>query len=113
MMTSGPDLSALATDMLKWERMKRGLDELGESIKDTVMQIGKTQTVGNVRATYSKGRKSYDYRYAITVAGYDSPSQLEPWRKVSYDYRAACKELEIEDVPFTQGDPSVSLKLLA
>ena len=107
------DLSALARDMLKWEQMKRQLDEMEQAIKDTVMQLGRTQTVGNVRASYSKGRKRYDYHAAIAAAGYDSPSQLEPWRKVTYDYRSACKELEITEVPFTQSPPSVSVKLLA
>ena len=63
-MTNGPDPSALAADMLKWERMRCELDDLEQSIKDAVMQLGKTQTVGNVRASYSGGRKSYDYETA-------------------------------------------------
>ena len=106
------DLSALAQDMLTWEKKRRELDNLEQAIKDTVLQLGQTQTVGNVRATYSKGRRSYDYRAAISDHGYRSPSQLSPWRKVTYDYRQACNELGIEDIPFTQGEPSVSLKLI-
>ena len=113
MINNGPDLSALARDMLKWEAMRRHMDDLEASIKDTVMQIEKTQTVGNVRATYSKGRKSYDYR-AVLALDADNPDVMKPWGKisVSYDYRQACKDLKIEDIPYTEGKPSVGLKLM-
>ena len=107
------DPSALAKMMLDWELLRLKLDKLEAQIKYGVLELGKTQTVGNVRATYSRGRRTYDYRAAIDAAGYDSPSQLAPWRKVTYDYRQACKELKIDDIPFTQGEPSVSVKLLS
>lgn len=104
------DLSQLAKMMLDWEAYRRHLDEIETAIKDTVLQIGKTQTVGFVRASYSKGRKKYDYQGAVVVADLGNDA-LVPFEKVSTDYRAACKALSIE-VPFTQSDPSVSVKLL-
>ena len=103
----------LAQAMLTWERSRRELDELEGKIKNAVLQLGKTQTVGNVRATYSKGRKSYDYRAALALDA-DNPDVMKPWGKisVSYDYRQACKDLKIEDIPYTEGKPSVGLKLM-
>ena len=112
---NGPDLSALARDMLKWEQKKRELDELEQAIKDTVLQIGKTQTVGNVRATFSNGRKSYDYEGAIHNYHAQKPLPPDFWaeyRTTDYDWRAMVQELEIGAVPFSQSPPSVSLKLM-
>ena len=51
--------SDLAQTMLKWEQVQREADALAAELG-----IGKTQTVGNVRASYSGGRKSYDYQAA-------------------------------------------------
>ena len=55
------DMSYLAEKMLEWEKLQRRADELKAMIIDTVLHIEKTQTVGNVRASYNKGRKKYDY----------------------------------------------------
>jgi hypothetical protein len=110
--------------MLDWGRQKRALDELGEKIQVAVLALGKTQTVGTVRATFSKGRKRYDHEAAwdafaepIYEADNDPEAEIEidGWKqkheRTDYDYRALCKEAGIEDIPFTQGEPSVSLKL--
>jgi hypothetical protein len=99
----------LAHAMLEWETTQRKADELAETIKAAVLEVGKTQTVGNVRASYSAGRKSYNYREAWDIEFDELPE--EQFMVVSYDYNAACKDAGIE-VPFTQSDPSVSIKLL-
>ena len=107
----------LARAMLTWERSRRELDELEGKIKNAVLQLGKTQTVGNVRATYSNGRKSYDYKQA--VAAYRDSLEVglvakhtETVTITTTDYRAICKEAELDDIPYTEGKPSVSLKLM-
>ncbi|HUW82788.1 MAG TPA: hypothetical protein VMZ31_08335 [Phycisphaerae bacterium] len=105
------DASALARDMLKWEQKRRELDELEAAIRDTVLQLGKTQTVGNVRASYSAGRKAYDYQAAVEATN-PLPVVLETFQTVKTDWRYACKIMEIDDIPFTQDDPTVSIKLL-
>jgi hypothetical protein len=87
------DASYLAKMMLDWEKVRRHLDELEEAIKDSVLQIGKTQTVGNVRASYSKGRKSYFYQEAIENLDLE-PDVLVPFETVKVDYRSACKALK-------------------
>ena len=112
MSTNGPNLSALATDMLRWERMRRELDELEQAIKDTVLQIGKTQTVGNVRASYSGGRKTYNYEAAANGHPFVNQSTVDLFSKTVIDWRGVCNHVGIDDIPFTESPPSVSLKLL-
>lgn len=106
------DASELALAMLEYERIRKDLDALEEKIKDAVLRLESTQTVGNVRATFSAGRKSYDYEGAVSSLDLED-GVLDQFLKTSVDYRAACKGLGVEDVPFTQGEPSVSVKLLS
>ena len=129
--------SELAKKMLEWELKYRELDILEQVIKSSVLEIEKTQTVGNVRATYSKGRAKYDYetpggqapqgiideqsRGVIEIdwmevakeAGYT----LEMREKhTSYirttNWSKVCKDADIEPLIISQGDPSVKVKLL-
>ena len=102
--------SELASKMLEWEQARRALDVLEGEIKAAVLEIGKTQTVGNARASYSNGRKSYDYETAGAIA---PPEIVAQHTKPVIDWRSVCKDAGIEDVPFKQSGPSVSLKLLA
>lgn len=106
--------SELAAKMLKWEEIKRSLDEIEQEIKGAVLELQKTQTVGNVRASYSKGRVSRDYESAIKAAELVSDA-LDPFKIVreTTDYRSACKEFGITEIPSSQAPPSVSVKLLS
>jgi len=106
------DASALATKMLEWEKLKYQLDYLEDLIKQEVKALGKTITVGNVRATYSQGRKVYDYQGAAIRASAPE-SIVNEWKKttVTVDWRGVCGEMGIDEIPFVQSDPSVSLKL--
>ena len=108
--------SELAMKMLEWERVKRQLDEIEDEIETTVLEIGKTQTVGNVRATYSAGRKTYDYKAIAEAHPMVSESTIGLFSKaiVAVDWRGVCEHIGIEpdDVPFTKSAPGVSVKLL-
>lgn len=55
------DANELAKKMIEWGEKKAALDVLTAEIESEVLKIGKTQTVGNVRATYSGGRETKDY----------------------------------------------------
>lgn len=111
------DMSDLAMRMLRWEQTQLAADELRATIENVVMQIGRTQTVGNVRASYSGGRKSYDYVFAagshpeINEEIMQSFTVTPPPRT---DWRGICNHLKIPgaDIPFTQSEPSVTVKLL-
>lgn len=83
------DNSQLAALMLEWEATQRKADELAAQIKAAVLDIGKTQVVGNVRATFSAGRRTFDYRAAIDAAGATGqlgPGSLAPWESDEIDY---------------------------
>jgi hypothetical protein len=86
------DNSQLAALMLEWEAAQRKADGLAEQIKSAVRAIGKTQVVGNVRATFSAGRRTFDYRAAVDnaeAAGLLEPGSLAPWESNEIDYRVA------------------------
>ncbi len=83
------DNSQLAALMLEWEATQRKADELAAQIKAAVLDIGKTQVVGNVRATFSAGRRTFDYRAAIDAAeaaGQLEPGSLAPWESERVDW---------------------------
>lgn len=115
-MESKIDMSALAMKMLEWERKQKEADLLRAEIEWAVMGIKRTQTVGNVRATYSGGRKAYDYQDAaychpVSEATIElftvTPAPKTDWRKI-------CQHVGVEkdDIPFMQSAPSVRVKLL-
>lgn len=104
----------LAKAMIEYEELQRKLDVLGDQIKATVLELGKTQTVGNLTASYSGGRKSYDYETAAVESPLVDETLIVSYttEKIvkSTDYRTLCADLKIE-APFTQSDPSVTLKI--
>lgn len=114
----------LATKMLEWETTQRAADMLRAEIEAEVLAVGKTQTVGNVRASYTKGRTTYDYQAAVqAVADLAAETDAALFRQIQavksvnsktvYDWHAIATILAL-DVPIkSQSEPSVSLKLLA
>ena len=118
------DASELAKKMLEWESKKRELDALEAEIKDAVMALGNTQTVGNVRATYSAGRRTFDYQTPVNVEHVRAEAAGEDVRvnevcaaiahtsKTVIDWKAACEALGLEKMLEKEGAPSVALKLL-
>ena len=106
------DMSKLAEKMLEWEKAKCHLAQIEEEIQTVVLAIGKTQTVGNVRASYSGGRKSYDYESAGRAAPQpviDEHTTVTTITKI--DWRAICKYTEAE-VPYRQSPPGVTVKIV-
>ena len=97
--------SQLAGLMLEWEAAQRKADELRLDIEDLVLALGKTQTVGNVRATVSAGRRTFDYEAAVNAA--ETAGQLEPgslgqWEVDDIDYFEAV-QAAIQDGYFDSG----------
>ena len=108
------DANELAGKMLEWGQKHAELARLTAEIEAAVLTLGKTQNVGNVRAIYSKGRKRYDYE----AGGKNAPEVYVATNTVtktvvSTDWRSVCKDAGIEDIPYTQGEPSVKVKALA
>jgi hypothetical protein len=105
------DSSQLARLMLDWGELCGRMEQLEVEIRAAVMEIGKTQTVGNVRATYSGGRRSYDYETAVKSADV-SPDDYVTVTRV--DFKATCDRamIIVGDALVTQSPPSVTVKLL-
>lgn len=102
---------------MEFERLTMETRAVTDELQALVMEEGKTQTVGNVRATYSAGRKTYHYEagfYARYHQGGMPPSVqalMEEHKKCTYDFRELCRKLEI-DAPYKQSPPTVTVKLL-
>jgi len=108
--------SELAAKMLQWEETQKAANNLKAEIEAAVLEIGKTQNVGNVRASYSKGRKSVNYQKAAEAAKVPDVI-IGTYTTPKVDWKKVC---EFGDVPsdileqYTgHSKPSVSLKLLA
>jgi len=108
------DVRELAEKMLQWGELKQKLDLLEAEISTEVLRREKTQTVGDVRASYSKGRRSYNYEAACK--GRDlKDSDLEPYVIRCIDWRRVATEhlnLSKDELPFTASAPRVTLKLV-
>lgn len=112
------DATELAMKMLEWGKLQREASTLAEEIEAAVLEIGKTQTVGSVRASYSKGRKKYDYQEAADGHKFVSEATVSLFTTVipqteSVDWRGICKHAGIEDIPFTRPEPKATLKMLS
>lgn len=105
------ELSELARLMLEWEKIKLDLAVYEKVIIDMVLTLGETQAVGNVRASYSGGRKTYNYE----AAGDSAPNDIidrHVETRVTVNWRGVCQDAGISDVPFTKSPPRVTVKLL-
>jgi len=108
------DKNELAAAMLEWGQKHAELALLTAEIESAVLELGKTQNVGNVRASYSGGRKSYDY----AAAGMTAPEEIMAGNTItktviSTDWKAVCADAGIDDIPYTQSEPSVTVKVVA
>lgn len=108
--------SELAGMMLEWETLQRQADALAEQIRQAVLEIGKTQTVGCVRASYSSGRKTYDYEG--TVRNWFPAEVLDPMlpeyttTKTTVDWKRMVDDHAISLVMIAaESGPTVTIKL--
>ncbi|MBD3260672.1 MAG: hypothetical protein GF334_03180 [Candidatus Altiarchaeales archaeon] len=103
------DIVELTQEMLEWRELKTQLDDLEARIKMKVLRLQKTQTVADVRASYSGGRKTYDYEGAGQAA---SPEIITAHTKTvtTVDWRKVCRDAGIEAPVASKSDPGVTLK---
>ena len=113
------DESALALKMLEYEKKHNELEDIKKTISLQVELLGKTVVAGRVRATYSQGRKKYDYE-SVTREHYryddEVVSMFTKAHPDTVDWKAMFVYLSekynnMGEIPFTQGDPSVSIKI--
>ena len=117
------DKARLARYMLKWEEKLIELQEIENLIINSVLLLKQTVDTGNVRATYSGGRKTYQYQDAVNVElmslGENSNALIDVIEDNSTtetvtktNWKAVCDDFGIDDIPFKQSQPSVKLKLM-
>ena len=105
----------LAEKMLTWGDLQAQANALAAEIQAAVLDVGKTQTVGTVRVTYSQPRKGYDYK---TFAVVHPPAVVKPYTETvtttSIDWRSLYTDVDIyyPGVVPENATPSVTIKLL-
>lgn len=103
--------SELAQKMLEWEQLIDHVKLLEAEIKTAVLSMGKTQTVGNVRASYSGGRRTFDYETPGRAAPEPFIVEFTEMKFIT-DWKSVCEKAGIEPVVLSQSEPTVSLKLM-
>lgn len=120
------DARELALKMLEWEDVYDQLMFLEEQIKDAVLKLGKSQTVGNVEARYSGGRRTFDHEGPVnaararaiqecdevTIHDITTAIEMHTETKVTTNWRNVCATLKLEPDVVSKSAPSVSLRLL-
>ena len=103
--------------MLDYQVAAEALAVLGDKIMAAVMELKLTHKIGSLTASYSGGRKTYNYAAAWSTWGSESGVNIADYTKTEFDpivdYNAACKAAGIkqDDVPSVKSKPSVSLKM--
>jgi len=112
------DASELAAKLLQYEAEYKALEALKEEIIEAVLDVGETQKAGNVTASYSGGRKTFDYQTAAVESPKVTPDIIQEFTKtvttVEVDYLKVCDAAGLDketEIPFTQSQPSVTLKV--
>lgn len=103
--------------MLEYQKKMMELRDMENIIKQAVLQRGETFVVADVRATYSGGRKTYDYEkaciQAIEAMGEAGERMLNARTEVRKEtnWRRLAEDLGIEqdDVPFIDRGPLVMI----
>jgi len=111
----------LAKRMLEWEDAYRQLMSLEAIIKADVSTLKETVRTGNVVARYNPGRKSYQYKEAVNALIQEADESMKPVIASTIDkhtkirtttsWKPIALELEIENIPFVQSKPSVTVGL--
>lgn len=93
----------------RYRLLRMDADELEAEIRKEVAEMASTVEIDGIKATYSEGRKTYKYEDA-GKAHADEHIICKHTKPVT-DWRAVCKDAGLINVPFTQGEPSVSIKI--
>ena len=107
----------LAKMLLMWSDLNDQMKDIEDQIKEVVLELEETVTAGEVRATYNAGRRTWDYEQGVKMFMPDD-SALEvavdlrtkvirkiDWRGICYD-----ENIEKDDIPYSQADPSVTIR---
>ena len=81
--------------MLLWGSLDGERNRVAELIQEQVLQLKATQNVGDVRATFGKGKGSYDYQGIAEEMKVDDMLIAKHTSKATtLDWKALCDQLE-------------------
>ena len=106
--------SELAEKLLEWETKKKELDQLEDLISHEVMILEESFTVGDITAKLNSGRRNFDYESGGNNVSKDiieRNTKVETKVETKIDWKAICKEGGVKDIPFTTGNPSVTISI--
>ena len=112
--------------MLLWEDKREELDELEAEIRAGILELQETQKVGHVVASYSGGRRTFEYERPVLAArakaieemdeariqDINAAMQMHTTTKVTVNFRNVCETLQLTREEVDKSDPSVTLKLV-
>lgn len=100
--------------MRRWGMLSAELAMIEAVIKAEVLELQQSQTVGNVRASYSQGRGSYNYE-ALARTQHLDPLLIASFAKEVIDWKGVVDCLQVDEEIrrqyYTPGVPTVSIKL--
>ena len=102
--------SELATKMIEWETKKKEIDLLEDEIEHAVMALEESFSVGDINAGFRAGSRKFDYE----IVGKKAPEtiiMLNTKQTTTTDWKKVCSDADIKEIPFTTGNPSVTLKI--
>lgn len=99
----------LSKKMLEWADKRAELDAIEAEITKEVLTLGKTYTVGNIRASYSGGTSRKDYE---AVKDQVPPEIVAKYSSVSVAWAKACEEAGIDAPEKSKSEPSVTVKFI-
>jgi len=126
--------SELAAKMLEWEVKKNELDTLETEIKQAVLELQSTQKAGSVVASYSSGRREFDYETPGKTAPLEiveantTKNEYVDWEAAKplidpdivteftrieekVNWSAVCKDAKIKPLVIKDGTPSVTVNI--
>ena len=108
-MSINMNTNELSKLMLEWGDKRAELDTIEAQIEKEVLLIGKTYTVGNIRASYSGGRTTKDYEAVKSLV----PQEIvEKHSSVTVAWAKACEEAGIEAPEKSKTEPGVTVKFI-
>jgi len=105
---------SIESKLEKWAELQRQADKLAGEIKEEVLKLKKTVKTDVAKATYSKGRRTFNWEHIALEL--DPPKHLiSAYSKTVVDWKKVAEELgvpsDLKEKHCTVGNPTVSLKL--
>jgi len=101
----------VTTKINRFKSLYKQLKKIEGEIVEEVIKLKKTQEYNNVTFKYNSARKTFNYKKAAEeVKKTEKVKEVfENNKKISYDYKKICSAIDVEDIEFKVGNPSVTI----